>query len=133
MDRAIEHLGQRELRLQDRDLIAVAGLAVGGGERVRQAIQPLAQQPLDRFRRQAVANLLQTLGIGAVMDAVVERLKGDAVAGELALGVFVPVQTQLGRVRKVGTELEKERAEVAVDGVDLVVVDHRRGLYEPRV
>ena len=111
MDRAIEHLGQRELGLQDRDLLAVAGLAVGGSERVRQAIQPLAQQPLDRFRRQAVANLLQTLGIGAVLDAIVERLKGDAFAGELPLGVFVPVQAQLGRIRKVGTELEKERAE----------------------
>ncbi|MBV8359256.1 MAG: hypothetical protein JO189_15175 [Deltaproteobacteria bacterium] len=75
--------------------------------------------------------MLQTLGISAVLDAVV-GLKSDAFAGELPLGVFVPVQTQLGRVRKVGTELEKERAEIALNDVDVAVVDHRRGLDEPR-
>jgi hypothetical protein len=32
---AVEHLGGRELHLQDRDVVAVAGLAVCAGERVR--------------------------------------------------------------------------------------------------
>ncbi len=53
--------------------------------------------------------------------------------GQLALGVFVAVQAQLGVVRKVGAELEEERAEVAVHCIEIVVVDHGRGLDDPRV
>src|SRR3954447_4548527 len=34
--RAVQHLGQRKLGLQDRDLIAIASLAVRRGERMRQ-------------------------------------------------------------------------------------------------
>ena len=45
MDRTIEHPGERELGLQDRDLITVAGLVVGGGERVRQAVNLLRSSP----------------------------------------------------------------------------------------
>src|SRR5271167_4809610 len=83
--RAVEHLGQRKLRLQDGNVIAIAGLPIRGGERVRQLGQPLAQQRIDLRRRQAVANLLQTLGIGTGENAVVQRLKGDAFLGQLSL------------------------------------------------
>jgi len=44
---AVEHLGGRELHLQDRDVVAVAGLAVCAGERVRQEPQSVAQQGVD--------------------------------------------------------------------------------------
>ena len=38
----LEHLRQGELGLQDRDVVAVAGLAIRTGERVREQAQPLA-------------------------------------------------------------------------------------------
>ena len=114
--RSVEDLGQRELGLQDRDVVAVAGLAVGGGEGMRQTCQPLAQQRIDLGRRQAVAKLLQALGVGAGKDAVVQGLEGDAFLGQLPLDVFVAVDAQLGVVREVGAELQEERAEVFVDG-----------------
>jgi hypothetical protein len=53
-----EHLGQRELGLQDRQLVAVTGGLVLVGERVGQDPQPLAQQRLDLRRAEAVADLL---------------------------------------------------------------------------
>jgi hypothetical protein len=40
--------------------------------------------------------LLQALGRGATQDTIVERLERDAFARELALGVFVAVEAQLG-------------------------------------
>jgi hypothetical protein len=40
--RPVQHLGQGELRLQDRDVVAVAGGPVSRGERVRQPGQPFA-------------------------------------------------------------------------------------------
>jgi len=46
----VEHLGQGELGLQDRDLIPVAGCVVGVGEGVGQDRQPLVQQRLDMLR-----------------------------------------------------------------------------------
>ena len=48
--RLVEHLGERELGLQDRELVAIAGGAITGRKRMRQASQPFAQQPIDFFR-----------------------------------------------------------------------------------
>src|SRR6266550_5360176 len=42
--RSIQHLGDRKLRLQNGEVIALTGSAIPGGERVRQPPQPLAQQ-----------------------------------------------------------------------------------------
>jgi len=48
---------------------------------------------------------LQPPRILARENPVVEGLIGDALLLELALNVLVPVQAELGVVRKVGTEL----------------------------
>jgi hypothetical protein len=69
--RPIEHLCQRELGLQDREVVAAAGLAISGGKGVWQPAQPFAQQPVDLVGGQAVADLLQALGIGAALRAIV--------------------------------------------------------------
>ena len=55
----VEHLGQGGFRLQDRQVVAVAGFPVSRGERVRQPGQPFAQQRVDLLRSQLVADLLQ--------------------------------------------------------------------------
>ena len=60
--RAIEHLGQRKLGLKDRNIVAEAGGLIGRGERMGEKAQPLAQQAVDLFGRQAVADLLKPLG-----------------------------------------------------------------------
>jgi len=104
-----------------------------GGEGMRQTAQPLAQQSVDPGRRQAVADRLQALRIGTGLDAVVERLEGDALLGELLLGVLVAVQAELGVVWEVAAELQEERPEVAVDGLDVVVVHHGAGADDPRI
>ena len=51
-------------------------------------VQPLAQQAVDLLGRQAVADLLKPLGIGAAQHTIVERLIGDALALQLMFGVF---------------------------------------------
>ena len=112
---SVEDLRQRELRLQDGDVVAIAGRAILAREGMRQSRQPLAQQRVDLGGRQSVAELLQTLGVGTAQNAVVEGLEGDAFLGQLPLDVFVAVDAQLGVVGKVGAELEEERAEIFVD------------------
>jgi hypothetical protein len=69
--RRIEHLGQRELPLQDGDVIPVPGGPVCHGERVRQPGQPLAQR-VDLRRAQGVADRLQG---GRVNRAYLRRRK----------------------------------------------------------
>jgi hypothetical protein len=44
---AIEHLGQGEFRLEDRELIAIARRTVRRGEGMRQAAEPLAKDRVD--------------------------------------------------------------------------------------
>ena len=60
-------------------------------------------------------------------------LERDPGLGGLALGVLVAVDAQPGGVGEVGAELQEERAEVVVDPVEVVVVDHRGRRHDPRV
>src|SRR3974377_1227994 len=76
MRRAVEHLGQGKLGLQDRDVVAVPGFSIRLGERVWQAAQPLAQQAVDLFGRQSVPDLLQLFGGGTAEGPVVARPLG---------------------------------------------------------
>lgn len=66
-------------------------------------------------------------------EPVVEGLEADSCLGRLALGEVMPVQADLGRVGKVGPELEEERPEVVIDGVEVEVVHQGRGRHDPRV
>ena len=53
--------------------------------------------------------------------------------GQLPLQILVPVDAQLGVVREVRAELQEERPEVLVDGVEVVVIHHRRRRDQPRI
>jgi len=103
------------------------------GERMGEEAQPLAQQAVDLVGRQAVADLLKPLRVGAAEHAIVERLIGDALSLQLTLGVFMAVETQLCIIGKVAAKLEKERPKIIIDGIDVVVIDHRRRLDDPRI
>ena len=130
---AVEDLGQRELRLQNRQLIADVCGAVGGGERMGQSRQPLAQQRVDARRPHLPGDGLHRLGVVAAQNAVVERLESDAALDRLTLQILMPVHTQLRVVGEVGAELHEQRTEVVVDQVDVVVVDHRGARDQPRI
>ena len=52
----VQHLGEGELGLQDRQVVAVARGPVRGGEGVRQPGQPLADAARRSLRGQAVAD-----------------------------------------------------------------------------
>jgi hypothetical protein len=73
-------------------LIPEAGRTILGGKGMRQALGPLLPKGLDFGRRQAIADFLKPLRIGANANAVVERFKGDALLDQLPLDVFVAVK-----------------------------------------
>ena len=132
-DRLVEDLREGELRLQDRDVVAIARFAVGRRVRVGEPGEPLAGEGVDPRGREAIARGLGPARGGATEQPVVEGLEGYAGPGELLLHVLMPVQTELARVGEVGAELHEERAEVAIDAVEVEVRDHGRGPHEPRV
>jgi hypothetical protein len=80
-----------------------------------------------------VGELLHRRRLGALGNAIVERLERDASSSKLTLEVLVTVEAELAVVREVGAELDEERTEVAIDAVEVVLVDHRGRLDEPRV
>src|SRR5262245_57761778 len=49
--RLVKYLGQRELGLQNREVVAIASFSIDRGERVRQQAQPFAQQGIDLLCR----------------------------------------------------------------------------------
>src|SRR5262249_29857970 len=123
--RGVEHLGEGELGLQDRQLIAVPGGGVVRGERVRQDARPSGGQRLDLGRVQAVADRLHR---GHVIDGgecVVQRHEADAGLGGLPLGVLVAVDDQPTGIREVAGELHAHRPELLIDAVKVVLVHDR--------
>ena len=131
--RPVQHLGERELRLQDRDVVAVARRPVRRRERMRQPAQPLPQQRIDLLGRQSLAQRLRPRRILAGQDAVIQRLVADPAQGELALEPLVAVDAKLRVVGKVAAELQEERAEVPIHSVHVELIDHRRGAHQPGV
>src|SRR3990172_10943333 len=132
-ERPIEDLGQRELGLQDGEVISIAGGAVGRGEGRWETAQPFADDGLDLRGIELMRDRLHAGGILGGADAIVQRFIGDAAPRQLPFQPLVPVETDLRRVRKVGAELDKERAEVAVENVDVVMIGHGGRPDDPRV
>ena len=83
--------------------------------------------------RESIAELLQSSGVGAAQNAIVQGLEGYSLLGQLSLDVLMAVDAQFGVVGEVGAELEKERAEVLVDAIEVVMIDHARGPHDPGV
>jgi hypothetical protein len=131
--RFVQHLGQGELGLQDRALVAVAGGPIVCGKWVRQPDQPLAQQPVDLIGAEAVADRLHRHRVVDGGEPGVQGGEPDCRLGGLAFGPLVAVEAQLGVVGEVGAELEEERAEIVVDAVNVEVVDQPGGLDDPRI
>ena len=132
-DRFVEHLRERELGLQDRQLVAVARGPVGRGERMRQDGQPFTQQRVDLLGTQTVADPLQPVHVVDGGETVVQRGEPDTRLGGLALRPMVAVDAQLGVVREVGAELHEEWAEIVVVAIEVEMVDQPGGLHYPRV
>ena len=128
----VPHLGEGELGLQHRESIAIARAPVGGTEGMGQSGQPLAEEPLDLAGGEALTDLLCPLDIGTGAQAVVQGRKGDPCLGQLPLEILVPVEAELGGIGKGGGELEEERAEVPVQAVAVLDIDHGRGIDDPR-
>jgi hypothetical protein len=61
--RAVEHLGERELALKDADVIEVAGGPVRGGERMGKSGEPFADERVDPLGAERVADGLQGGGV----------------------------------------------------------------------
>jgi hypothetical protein len=128
----VEDLGQGELGLQDRQVVAKPGAAVGGGERVRQPRQPFAHERLDLRVGQAVADPLQPPRLGAGGEPVVQRCVRDPPLGGLPLGMLMPVDDHAAVVREVRPEFDHEGAEVGVDPVEVELVGYPLLAHQPR-
>ena len=69
--RLVQDLGQGELGLQDRAVVAIPGLVVRGRERGGQPVEPLAEEGVDLGDGQPVAQGLEAAGGGTGEDPIV--------------------------------------------------------------
>jgi hypothetical protein len=70
----MEDAGLRYLELAESQLVPVPGFQVRWGERTRQTEKPPRKETLDLRRPQAIADFLQTNGIGAGTETVIQSL-----------------------------------------------------------
>ena len=85
-------------------------------------------RPRSETTRIDVADALGRLDIRTAQQTIVHRLKGNLALLQLALQILVPIEAELGRVGKIGAELQEERTEILVPAVKVIHVDHRRGM-----
>jgi hypothetical protein len=132
-DWPIEDLREGELRLEDRELVPIARLPMGGREGMRQAAEPLAKDRIDLVGCEGIGDLLDAARRVGRSNAVVQRLERNPTLRQLALEPLVPIETDLGGIGKIRTELDEERPEVAVEQVEVVMIGQRGGPADPRV
>jgi len=99
---------------------------------MRQQSEPFAEEGIDLGSVQAIAEALGGFEVGTAKQAVVQGFKRDVAFGQLAFEVFMSVEAELGEVGKVGAELDEERSEILIDAVEVIGVDHGRGVSDPR-
>ena len=132
MPRAIPNLSERKLRLQHREPVAIAGLSVGHRIGVRQRCEPFAEKSLDLLFIETLGDALRRRRVPATQEPVVERFEFDAARGQLLVEILVPLDAELARIGKVGAELDEEGSKVFVHAVKIIVVNHGRGVVDPR-
>jgi hypothetical protein len=130
MKRPVEDLGQADLHLQQAELVAEASPAIGGGEGMREAAQPVAEEALDGFGRKRVADLLQHFRLSAGEKAVIEFLVRDAAMSQLPLGPLMAVDPDAHVEGSVGGELDEAEAKVLVEDIEVVLVHIDRAAVE---
>ena len=80
---------------------------------------------------EVIADPLSSRQVLTPADAVVQRLIIDPSVLELALQILVPIDTKLGRIGKIGAELDKERSEVFIQAVEIVEVHVGAAVIDP--
>src|SRR3990172_7489020 len=100
---------------------------------MRQTAQPFTEYSLDLVLVQRIGNPLHPGRVITGKDAIVQCFKGNATPLELALEPFMAVDAHLYRVRKVRAELDKQRTEVPVVQIEVVLIDHGRRTIQPGV
>ena len=96
-------------------------LALARTQRSGNYRHPAIEEGLDLLWAQAVADGPETGGVVTGGEAVGECGEGETFGAGLTLGPLVAVEPDLGRVGKVGAELDEARAEL--DAPDVEVVD----------
>jgi hypothetical protein len=98
---------------------------------MRQSLEPASEEGLDVVGAQGVTDILERFGVLAGEEAVVEGLVADAFAVELTLGPFVAVEPDANGERCVGRELDEGEAEVAVEDIEVVLIDVNLAPVDP--
>jgi hypothetical protein len=91
----VEDLGERELGLKDRDVVAIPRSAFRDGERMRKAGRPLAHEAVDLLVVEAVADPLQPRWCSDEAKPL-SRGSKRIRRSRLAFGPLVAVQADLG-------------------------------------
>src|SRR6266850_4233106 len=100
---------------------------------MRQPTKPLPEEAVDLFRCQSITNLLQLSDVTAGLNTVIQCDEADLLTSQLPLRILMPVQVQLPVIGKVTAELQKERPEVAIHAIKVIVIDHRCRLHNPGI
>lgn len=89
-------------------------------------MEPALEELLDVRRTEFIAGLLETPGIGAFPEAMVESFEADALVLALAFGPLVAIETDLDGISGVGADLDETLTELSIVEIEIVVFEEDR-------
>src|SRR3984893_13286468 len=98
---------------------------------MRKAAPPFAEKGFDLLLIEMVADALCRRDVLTPRDAIVQSLIFYAPALELTLQILVAIDTEFGRIGKIGAKLNKERSEVFIQKVEIVEVHIGAAVIDP--
>lgn len=122
--------GAADFHLAHGELVVIASLPVGVGERARDERAPAVEEGLDVTGPETVADSLKSSRILTGRKAIGEFAKVEPGAPSLALGPLMSVQPDLSWIGKVGARLDEARSERVVVDVEVVGPDPALFFYE---
>jgi len=119
----VEHTGVGNLELAKRHLISISGPDIGLGKRRGQASPPTPEKALHRAWAEPITDLLQSGGIPATTESVIQSFIRDAGFLQLPFGPLVAIQPQPDRKRCVSVGLPERRAPFRIPEIEIEVID----------
>jgi hypothetical protein len=97
----------RHLDLENRQFIAVTRRTLFGAEWMRETGEPLAEHRIDFFAIERITEFLQTRGILAGQQTIVQGFEANAFPGQLTLDSLMTVDADFNGIGKMGTKADE--------------------------
>jgi hypothetical protein len=119
----VEHTGVGHLELAGRHLVSIAGPDVGVRKGRGQTSPPPPEKALHRTGSEAITYLLQSGGITAATESIIESFIGDTGFLQLPFGPLVAIEPKPDGPGRIGIRFPERRPPLRIPEIKIEMID----------